>query len=81
MDATDDEVVAAAKIASANLSAVCLVVTTPYLRSDGANLSQGQRRHGCARAAIADLLFTLDEATSSDDTHAEGTYREGHGCP
>ena len=74
LDATDEEVVAAAKLANAD----SFIRHLPQgydtmLTSDGTNLSQGQRQLlAIARAAIADPpVLILDEATSSIDTRTE----------
>ena len=74
LDATDGEVVAAAKLANAD----SFIRRLPQgydtmLTGDGANLSQGQRQLlAIARAAIADPpVLILDEATSSIDTRTE----------
>ena len=74
LDATEDEVVAAAKLANAH----GFIMRLPQgydtmLTGDGANLSQGQRQLlAIARAAIADPpVLILDEATSSVDTRTE----------
>ena len=78
LDATDDEVIAAAKLANAH----DFIEKLPegyhtMLTGDGANLSQGQRQLlAIARAAIADPpALILDEATSSIDTRTEKLYR------
>ncbi len=80
LDASDDEVVAAAKIANADK----FIRRMPkgyqtMLTSDGANLSQGQRQLlAIARAAIADPpVLILDEATSSIDTRTEALIERG----
>ena len=80
LDATDEEVVAAAKTANA----YDFIMKLPdgfntMLTSDGANLSQGQRQLlSIARAAIADTpLLILDEATSSIDTRTEKLVLKG----
>lgn len=80
LDATDDEVVKAAKIASAH----SFIMHLPQgydtvLESDGANLSQGQRQLlNIARAAISKApILVLDEATSSVDTRTEKHIEEG----
>ena len=80
LDATDDEVIAAAKIANADK----FIRRMPrgyntVLTSDGANLSQGQRQLlAIARAAIADPpVLILDEATSSIDTRTEALIEKG----
>ena len=74
LDATDEEVYAAAKLANAD--SFITKLSDGYntmLTGDGANLSQGQRQLlAIARAAIADPpVLILDEATSSIDTRTE----------
>ena len=74
LDATDDEVVEAAKLASAH--SFIMNLENGYdtvLENDGANLSQGQRQLlNIARAAISRApILILDEATSSVDTRTE----------
>ncbi len=80
LDATDDEVVAAAKVASADgfISRLPRGYDTPVV-GDGSNLSQGQRQLiAIARAAIADPpVLILDEATSSIDTRTEALIQKG----
>jgi len=80
LDATDDEVIAAAKLANAHtfISQLPEGYDT-MLTGDGANLSQGQRQLlSIARAAIADPpVLILDEATSSIDTRTERIVQEG----
>lgn len=80
LNATDDEVVAAAKLANAD----GFIRRLPQgydtmLTGDGANLSQGQRQLlAIARAAIADPpVLILDEATSSIDTRTERIVQDG----
>lgn len=80
LEATDEEVKAAAKLANADL----FIKHLPngydtMLTGDGANLSQGQRQLlAIARAAIADPpVLILDEATSSIDTRTEAIVQEG----
>ena len=80
LDATDEEVVAAAKLANAD----SFIAHLPdgydtMLTGNGANLSQGQRQLlAIARAAIADPpVLILDEATSSIDTRTERIVQEG----
>ena len=80
LDATDDEVIAAAKLANAH----GFIKRLPdgyntMLTGDGANLSQGQRQLlAIARAAIANPpVLILDEATSSIDTRTERIVQEG----
>ena len=80
LDATDDEVVAAAKVASAHSFIVNLENGyDTLLENDGANLSQGQRQLlNIARAAISRApILVLDEATSSVDTRTERHIEEG----
>lgn len=80
LDATDEEVYAAAKLANADT----FIRQLPdgyntILTGDGANLSQGQRQLlAIARAAIADPpVLILDEATSSIDTRTEKIVQDG----
>lgn len=80
LDATDDEVYAAARLANADT----FIRQLPdgyntVLTGDGANLSQGQRQLlAIARAAIADTpVLILDEATSSIDTRTERIVQDG----
>ncbi len=80
MDATDDEVIAAAKTASAH--SFIMRLSDGYntmLEGDGANLSQGQRQLlNIARAAISHApILVLDEATSSVDTRTERHIEHG----
>ncbi len=80
LDATDDEVVEAAKIASAHSFIINLEHGyDTILENDGANLSQGQRQLlNIARAAISKApILILDEATSSVDTRTEKHIDEG----
>ena len=79
LDATDEEIVAAAKLANAD----GFIRRLPdgydtVLTGDGANLSQGQRQLlAIARAAVADPpVLILDEATSSIDTRTERIIQE-----
>ena len=79
-DATDEEVIAAAKLANAD--SFIRKLPEGYqtrLTGDGGNLSQGQRQLlAIARAAIADPpVLILDEATSSIDTRTERLVQEG----
>ncbi len=79
-DATDEEVVAAAKTASAH--SFIMRLSDGYdtlLTGDGANLSQGQRQLlNIARAAISRApILVLDEATSSVDTRTERHIEHG----
>lgn len=80
LDATDEEVIAAAKIANAD----SFIDRLPdgyntVLTGDGGNLSQGQRQLlSIARAAVADPpALILDEATSSIDTRTEKIVQAG----
>ena len=80
LDATDEEVIKAAKLANAD----SFIRHLPegydtMLYSDGANLSQGQRQLlAIARAAVADPpVLILDEATSSIDTRTEALIEKG----
>ena len=80
LDATDEEVYAAAKLANAD--SFITKLSDGYntmLTGDGANLSQGQRQLlAIARAAIADPpVLILDEATSSIDTRTEKMVQYG----
>jgi len=80
LDATDEEVIRAAKMASAHP----FIMRLPkgydtVLESDGANLSQGQRQLlNIARAAVSKApILILDEATSSVDTRTEKHIEQG----
>ena len=80
LDATDEEVIQAAKMASAH----SFIMRLPkgydtVLESDGANLSQGQRQLlNIARAAVSRApILILDEATSSVDTRTEKHIEQG----
>ena len=80
LDATDEECIAAAKLANAD----SFIHRLPdgyntMLRNDGANLSQGQRQLlAIARAAVANPpALILDEATSSIDTRTEELVQKG----
>ena len=80
LDATDEECIAAAKLANAD----GFIRRLPdgyntVLTGDGANLSQGQRQLlSIARAAVADPpVLILDEATSSIDTRTEALVQQG----
>ena len=80
LDATDEEVIAAAKLANAD----SFIRRLPdgyntMLTGDGGNLSQGQRQLlAIARAAVANPpALILDEATSSIDTRTERIVQEG----
>ncbi|MCB5386792.1 ABC transporter ATP-binding protein/permease [Blautia glucerasea] len=80
LDATDEEVIAAAKLANAD--GFIRRLPNGYntmLRNNGANLSQGQRQLlAIARAAVADPpVLILDEATSSIDTRTEKLVQDG----
>ena len=80
LDATDEEVVAAAKLANAhNFIKHLPQGYDTVLTGDGANLSQGQRQLlAIARAAIANPpALILDEATSSIDTRTERLVQDG----
>lgn len=80
LDATDEEVIEAAKIASAHSFIINLENGyDTVLENDGANLSQGQRQLlNIARAAISRApILVLDEATSSVDTRTERHIEEG----
>ena len=79
LDATDEEIIAAAKLANAD----GFIRRLPegydtVITGDGANLSQGQRQLlAIARAAVADPpVLILDEATSSIDTRTERIIQE-----
>ena len=79
LDATDEEIIAAAKLANAD--GFIRRLPNGYdtmLTGDGANLSQGQRQLlAIARAAVADPpVLILDEATSSIDTRTERMIQE-----
>ena len=79
-DATDDEVVAAAKTASAHSFIMRLEHGyDTVITGDGANLSQGQRQLlNIARAALSKApILVLDEATSSVDTRTERHIEHG----
>ena len=80
LDATDEECIAAAKLANSD----GFIERLPdgyntMLTGDGANLSQGQRQLlSIARAAVADPpVLILDEATSSIDTRTEALVQNG----
>ncbi len=80
LDATDEECIAAAKLANAH----DFIVRLPegydtMLTSNGSNLSQGQRQLlSIARCAVADPpVMILDEATSSIDTRTESIVQQG----
>lgn len=80
LDATDEECIAAAKLANAHsfISRLPNGYDT-MLRGNGSNLSQGQRQLlAIARAAVADPpVLILDEATSSIDTRTEALVQKG----
>ena len=80
LDASDDDCVAAAKLAGADdfISRLPEGYDT-MLENNGANLSQGQRQLlAIARAAVADPpVMILDEATSSIDTRTEAIVQQG----
>ena len=80
LDATDEEVVAAAKLANAHgfISRLPEGYDT-VITGNGEELSQGQRQLiAIARAAVADPpVMILDEATSSIDTHTEAVVQRG----
>ena len=80
LDATDEEIIKAAKIVNAH----SFITRLPHgydtmLSGDGSNLSQGQRQLlSIARAAVADPpVLILDEATSSIDTRTERLIEKG----
>lgn len=80
LDATDEEVIQAAKLTAAH----SFIKRLPQgyqtqLENDGANLSQGQRQLlNIARAAVADpAILLLDEATSNIDTRSELLIQKG----
>ena len=80
LDATDEECIEAAKLASAH----DFITRLPQgydtmLTGDGANLSQGQRQLiSIARAAVANApVMIMDEATSSIDTRTEALVQKG----
>ncbi len=80
LDATDDEIVEAAKLANAHTFIKHLPQGyDTVLTADGANLSQGQRQLlAIARAAVANPpVLILDEATSSIDTRTEALIEKG----
>ncbi|MHB1315615.1 MAG: ABC transporter ATP-binding protein [Christensenellales bacterium] len=80
LDASDEDVIAAAKLANAHFFISHLPQGyDTVLTSDGINLSQGQRQLiAIARAAIADPpVLILDEATSSIDTRTEALIEKG----
>ena len=80
LEATDEEVIEAAKLTAAH----SFIKRLPHgydtlLENDGANLSQGQRQLlNIARAAVADpAILLLDEATSNIDTRSEILIQKG----
>src|SRR5690606_34646852 len=80
LDATDEEVIAAAKLANAH--EFIMKLPNGYdtlITDDGSNLSQGQRQLlSIARAAISNPpVLILDEATSSIDTYTEKLIQDG----
>ncbi len=80
LDATDEDVIAAAKVASAHHFIMRLSDGyNTMLEGDGANLSQGQRQLlNIARAALSKApILVLDEATSSVDTRTERHIEKG----
>jgi len=80
LDATDDDVIAAAKVANAHSFIMHLEKGyDTMLENDGANLSQGQRQLlNIARASISKApILILDEATSSVDTRTERHIEKG----
>ena len=79
-DATDEEIVEAAKLANAHFFISHLPKGyDTMIENDGENLSQGQRQLlAIARAAVADPpVIVLDEATSSIDTRTEALIEKG----
>ena len=82
LNATDEECIAAAKLANAD--DFIRMLPKGYdtvLEGDGSGLSQGQRQLiSIARAAVADPpVMILDEATSSIDTRTEALVAARHG--
>ena len=80
LDATDEECIAAAKLANAHSFIEMLPEGyNTVLKGDGSGLSQGQRKLiSIARAAVADPpVMILDEATSSIDTRTEAIVQKG----
>ncbi len=80
LDATDEEIINAAKLANAH--EFIMMMKDGYdtmLENDGEGLSQGQRQLiAIARAAVANPpVLVMDEATSSIDTHTESLVQEG----
>ncbi len=80
LDASDEECIAAAKLAGADdfITRLPQGYETPLI-ANGANLSQGQRQLlSIARAAVADPpVMIMDEATSSIDTRTEAIVQKG----
>lgn len=80
LDATDEEIVEAAKLAGAHDFIMTMINGyDTMLESDGEGLSQGQRQLlSIARAAVQDPpVLVMDEATSSIDTHTEQIVQSG----
>ena len=80
LNATDEECIAAAKLANADAFIRMLPQGyNPVLKGDGSGLSQGQRQLiSIARAAVSDPpVMILDEATSSIDTRTEALVQDG----
>lgn len=80
LDATDEECIAAAKLANADgFIRMLPQVYNTVLKGDGSGLSQGQRQLiSIARAAVSDPpVMILDEATSSIDTRTEALVQDG----
>lgn len=80
LDATEDEIIKAAKLAGAH--DFIMMMKNGYdtmVENDGEGLSQGQRQLlAIARAAVADPpVLVMDEATSSIDTHTESLVQAG----
>lgn len=80
LDATEDEIIKAAKLAGAH--DFIMMMKDGYdtmVENDGEGLSQGQRQLlAIARAAVADPpVLVMDEATSSIDTHTESLVQAG----
>ena len=80
LDATDEEIINAAKLANAH--EFIMMMKDGYdtmLENDGEGLSQGQRQLiAIARSAVANPpVLVMDEATSSIDTHTESLVQEG----
>lgn len=80
LDATDEDCIRAAKLANADFFITHLPAGyQTVLKSDGSNLSQGQRQLlAIARAMVSDCpVLILDEATSSIDTRTEKLIEQG----